>query len=74
MSDCLFSVSEKDEEEEEEEISTSPSEFASDAFDSCNINEDDVRKEMKQLVLERREKRDTGQGALESASGGPANK
>ncbi|XP_044054642.1 synapse-associated protein 1-like [Siniperca chuatsi] len=43
--------------EDEEEISTSPpvSEFVSDAFDSCKINEDDLRKEMEQLVLDKRE-------------------
>lgn len=41
---------------EDEEISTSPpvSEFVSDAFDSCNINEDDLRKEMEQLVLDKK--------------------
>ncbi|XP_078115924.1 synapse-associated protein 1-like [Sander vitreus] len=40
--------------EEEEELSTSPpaTEFVSDAFDSCKINEDDLRKEMEQLVLQ----------------------
>lgn len=40
--------------EEEEEISTSSPvpEFVSDAFDSCKINEDDLRKEMEQLVLD----------------------
>lgn len=38
---------------ENHEVSTSPPvpEFVSDAFDSCNINEDDLRKEMEQLVL-----------------------
>ncbi|XP_071768930.1 synapse-associated protein 1-like [Centroberyx gerrardi] len=43
--------------EDEEEISTSPgvSEFVSDAFDSCKINEEDLRKEMEQLVLDKRE-------------------
>ncbi|KAG2456472.1 synapse-associated protein 1 [Polypterus senegalus] len=43
--------------EDEEEISTSPgvSEFVSDAFDSCNINQEDLRKEMKQLVLDKKE-------------------
>ncbi|KAJ8253263.1 hypothetical protein GJAV_G00210870 [Gymnothorax javanicus] len=43
-------------EHEEEEISTSPgvSEFVSDAFDSCDINQDDLRKEMEQLVLEKK--------------------
>ncbi|XP_060933973.1 synapse-associated protein 1-like [Limanda limanda] len=41
----------------EEEISTSQpvSEFVSDAFDSCNINKDDLRKEMEQLVLDKQE-------------------
>lgn len=72
---AFSSVSEKEEEEdEEEEVSTSPSEFASDAFDSCDINEDDVRKEMEQLVLERKERRGTEQGALESASDCPEKK
>ncbi|XP_074525275.1 synapse-associated protein 1-like [Halichoeres trimaculatus] len=49
--------------EDEVEISTSPpvSEFVSDAFDSCNINEDDLRKEMEQLVLDKREHPDTEQ-------------
>ncbi|XP_069006875.1 synapse-associated protein 1-like isoform X1 [Embiotoca jacksoni] len=43
--------------EDEEELSTSPpvSEFVSDAFDSCKINEEDLRKEMEQLVLDKRE-------------------
>ncbi|GAA6217811.1 synapse-associated protein 1 [Lates japonicus] len=43
--------------EDEEDISTSPpvSEFVSDAFDSCKINEDDLRKEMEQFVLDKRE-------------------
>ncbi|XP_008279517.1 synapse-associated protein 1 [Stegastes partitus] len=47
--------------EDEEEISTSPpvSEFVSDAFDSCKINEADLRKEMEQLVLDKREHPDT---------------
>ncbi|KAG7268499.1 hypothetical protein CRUP_025891 [Coryphaenoides rupestris] len=41
--------------EEEEEISTSPgvSEFVSDAFDSSAINQEDLRKEMEQLVLDK---------------------
>ncbi|XP_039983894.1 synapse-associated protein 1-like [Xiphias gladius] len=49
--------------EDEEEISTSPSvsEFVSDAFDSCKINEDDLRKEMEQLVLDKRENPSTQQ-------------
>ncbi|XP_028259141.1 synapse-associated protein 1-like [Parambassis ranga] len=49
--------------EDEEEISTSPpvSEFVSDAFDSCKINEDDLRKEMEQLVLDKREAPNTQQ-------------
>ncbi|KAG7463479.1 hypothetical protein MATL_G00176930 [Megalops atlanticus] len=43
--------------EEEEEISTSPgvSEFVSDAFDACNINQEDLRKEMEQLVLDKKD-------------------
>ncbi|XP_073731714.1 synapse-associated protein 1 [Misgurnus anguillicaudatus] len=41
--------------EVEEEISTSPgvSEFVSDAFDTCDINQEDLRKEMEQLVLDK---------------------
>ncbi|XP_028583445.1 synapse-associated protein 1 isoform X2 [Podarcis muralis] len=41
--------------EEEEEISTSPgvSEFVSDAFDSCSLNREDLRKEIEQLVLDK---------------------
>ncbi|XP_056133082.1 synapse-associated protein 1-like isoform X2 [Lampris incognitus] len=40
--------------EDTEAISTSPgvTEFVSDAFDSCNINQEDLRREMEQLVLE----------------------
>ncbi|XP_030642388.1 synapse-associated protein 1 [Chanos chanos] len=47
----------KSSEMEEEEISTSPgvSEFVSDAFDSCDINQEDLRKEMDQLVLDKKE-------------------
>ncbi|XP_074048465.1 synapse-associated protein 1 [Macrotis lagotis] len=43
--------------EDEEEISTSPgvSEFVSDAFDACTFNQEDLRKEMKQLVLDKKE-------------------
>lgn len=43
--------------EEEEEISTSPgvSEFVSDAFDSAAIDRDDLRKEMEQLVLDKKD-------------------
>ncbi|KAM4596525.1 synapse-associated protein 1 [Fundulus diaphanus] len=43
--------------EEEEEISTSPgvSEFVSDAFDSTEINHEDLRKEMEQLVLDKKD-------------------
>ncbi|KAF0043595.1 hypothetical protein F2P81_004932 [Scophthalmus maximus] len=43
--------------EEEEEMSTSPgvSEFVSDAFDSTDINQEDLRKEMEQLVLDKKE-------------------
>ncbi|XP_061091916.1 synapse-associated protein 1-like isoform X2 [Conger conger] len=42
--------------EDEEEISTSPgvSEFVSDSFDTCNIDQEDLRKEMEQLVLDRK--------------------
>lgn len=49
--------------EDEEEISTSPpaTEFVSDAFDSCKINEDDLRKEIEQLVLDKREHPNTQQ-------------
>lgn len=44
------------EQHDDEEISTSPgvSEFVSDAFDSCSINKDDLRKEMEQLVLDKK--------------------
>lgn len=47
----------KSNEHEEEEISTSPgvSEFVSDAFDSCNINQEDLRKEMEQLILDKKD-------------------
>ncbi|XP_076592310.1 synapse-associated protein 1-like [Chaetodon auriga] len=43
--------------EEEEEMSASPgvSEFVSDAFDSTAINQEDLRKEMEQLVLDKKE-------------------
>ncbi|XP_034419525.1 synapse-associated protein 1 [Cyclopterus lumpus] len=43
--------------EEEEEMSTSPgvSEFVSDAFDSTSINQEDLRKEMEQLVLDKKD-------------------
>ncbi|KAM3877102.1 synapse-associated protein 1-like [Diretmus argenteus] len=43
--------------EEEEEMSTSPgvSEFVSDAFDAMAINQEDLRKEMEQLVLDKKE-------------------
>ncbi|XP_018605602.2 synapse-associated protein 1-like isoform X1 [Scleropages formosus] len=46
----------KSNEHDDEEISTSPgvSEFVSDAFDSCNINQDDLRKGMEQLVLDKK--------------------
>lgn len=49
--------------EDEEELSTSlhVSEFVSDAFGSCEINEDDLRKEMEQLVLDKRENRNAEQ-------------
>lgn len=43
--------------EEDEEMSTSPgvSEFVSDAFDSTAINQEDLRKEMEQLVLDKKD-------------------
>uniref|UniRef100_A0A8C1XJX9 Synapse-associated protein 1 n=1 Tax=Cyprinus carpio TaxID=7962 RepID=A0A8C1XJX9_CYPCA len=43
--------------QEEEDISTSPgvSEFVSDAFDACDINQEDLRKEMEQLVLDQKD-------------------
>ncbi|XP_063312859.1 synapse-associated protein 1 [Pelobates fuscus] len=46
--------------EEEEEISTSPevSEFVSEAFDTCNLNQEDLRKEMEQLVLDKKDEVD----------------
>ncbi|KAM4047338.1 synapse-associated protein 1 [Anomaloglossus baeobatrachus] len=49
--------------EEEEEISTSPgmSEFVSEAFDSCNINQEDLRKEMEQFVLDKTDEVDTAE-------------
>lgn len=52
------------------EVSTSPpvSEFVSDAFDSCKINEDDLRKEMQQLVLDK-EHPDTQQGEFFGSAG-----
>ncbi|XP_063161200.1 synapse-associated protein 1 [Candoia aspera] len=42
--------------EDDEEISTSPgvSEFVSDAFDACNLNQEDLRKEIEQLVLDKK--------------------
>lgn len=52
--------------EEEEEMSTSPgvSEFVSDAFDSTAINQEDLRKEMEQLVLDKKESAPTPDGSL----------
>ncbi|XP_067117144.1 synapse-associated protein 1 isoform X3 [Osmerus mordax] len=49
------------EQHEEEEISTSPgvSEFVSDAFDTCDIDQEDLRKEMKQLVLDKKGETET---------------
>lgn len=51
-------------------VSVSPpvSEFVSDSFDSCKINEDDLRKEMQQLVLDKKEHPNAQQG--ESQGGG----
>ncbi|XP_060089997.1 synapse-associated protein 1 [Heteronotia binoei] len=47
--------------EEEEEISTSPgvSEFVSDAFDACSLNREDLRKEIEQLVLDKKKEETT---------------
>ncbi|KAM8762138.1 synapse-associated protein 1-like [Acanthopagrus schlegelii] len=47
----------KSPQEEEEEMSTSPgvSEFVSDAFDETAINQEDLRKEMEQLVLDKKD-------------------
>ncbi|XP_053428559.1 synapse-associated protein 1-like [Nycticebus coucang] len=47
--------------EDEEEIPTSPgvSEFVSDAFDACNLNQEDLRKEMEQLVLDKKQEKTT---------------
>ncbi|KAM9410580.1 synapse-associated protein 1-like [Pholidichthys leucotaenia] len=52
-----ISNTQKPPQEEEEEISTSPgvSEFVSDAFDSTAINHEDLRKEMEQLVLDKKD-------------------
>ncbi|XP_035017441.1 synapse-associated protein 1 isoform X2 [Hippoglossus stenolepis] len=52
-----ISDKQKPPQEEEEEMSTSPgvSEFVSDAFDSTGINQEDLRKEMEQLVLDKKE-------------------
>lgn len=52
--------------EEEEEISTSPgvSEFVSDAFDSAAIDQEDLRKEMEQLVLDKKEPTTSPDGHL----------
>ncbi|XP_004475275.1 synapse-associated protein 1 [Dasypus novemcinctus] len=47
--------------EDEEEVSTSPgvSEFVSDAFEACNLNQEDLRKEMEQLVLDKKQEETT---------------
>ncbi|XP_016106027.1 synapse-associated protein 1 [Sinocyclocheilus grahami] len=52
-----ISAKAKSNEQEEEDISTSPgvSEFVSDAFDACDINQEDLRKEMEQLVLDKKD-------------------
>uniref|UniRef100_A0A673GBW3 Synapse-associated protein 1 n=1 Tax=Sinocyclocheilus rhinocerous TaxID=307959 RepID=A0A673GBW3_9TELE len=52
-----ISAKAKSNEQEEEDISTSPgvSEFVSDAFDTCDINQEDLRKEMEQLVLDKKD-------------------
>ncbi|OCT92269.1 hypothetical protein XELAEV_18015325mg [Xenopus laevis] len=53
--------------EEEEEISTSPgvSEFVSDAFDASNLNQEDFRKEMEQLILDKKEEVDKAEEETE---------
>lgn len=50
--------------QDEEEISTSPgvSEFVSDAFDTCNLNQEDLRKEMEQLVLDKKKEASVVEG------------
>lgn len=50
--------------QDEEEISTSPgvSEFVSDAFDACNLNQEDLRKEMEQLVLDKKKETSVVEG------------
>ncbi len=55
--------------EEEEELSTSPgvSEFVSDAFDSTAINQEDLRKEMEQLVLDKKESAPSPEGELQKS-------
>nr|XP_046248521.1 synapse-associated protein 1-like [Scatophagus argus] len=61
-SPAIRSTKPKTNEDEEEMSSSSPvSEFVSDAFETCKINEDDLRKEMEQLVLDRREHPNTKQ-------------
>lgn len=56
---------------DEVEVSTSPpvSEFVSDAFDSCKINENNLRKEMQQLILDK-EHPNTQQGESFASQGG----
>lgn len=50
--------------QDDEEISTSPgvSEFVSDAFDACNLNQEDLRKEMEQLVLDKKKETSVVEG------------
>lgn len=45
------------------------SEFVSDAFDSCKINEDDLRKEMEQFVLDKREHPNSQEGKSSCQTG-----
>lgn len=54
--------------DDEEEMSTSPgvSEFVSDAFDSTAIDQEDLKKEMEQLVLDKKK-------SLPSPDGKPCN-
>lgn len=66
---CFFSCKSQPHHEEEEEISTSPgvSEFVSDAFDSAAFNQEDLRKEMEQLVLDKKDSIPSPDGSLHSS-------
>lgn len=66
MVHLFFSCKSQRQHEEEEEISTSPgvSEFVSDAFDSAAFNREDLRKEMEQLVLDKKDSIPSPDGSL----------